>query len=394
MNTLDRRRFLVTSGAAVASLGVQSVGAQTLSPQPWGTGGGKGEGGAKPNAGAVAQPDRPGDAHRGVCVVSSGNGLPATGRAMELIAGGTHPLDAIVAGIKIVEDDPNDMSVGYGGLPNEEGIVELDASVMDGTLHRAGSVGALRNIKNPAGVALLVMRRTDHVMLVGEGALKFARAMGFPEEDLLTEAAREAWLRWKANLGHDDDWLNDDEREDRNPDGPGARGGAGGLGGRVLPDRPIPFTTGTIHCSAVDGEGRVAACTSTSGLSYKLAGRLGDSPIVGAGMYCDGAVGSAGATGRGEAVMQVCGAFSVVQHLERGLGPTEACLAVLRRIADRTREKRLLDARGRPNFNVSLYAMRKDGAYGAAALWSGAKFTVHDGTENRTLGCGFLFEKE
>ena len=396
MTDLNRRTFLSSVGAvsgvaAAASIGAVGAGGRSAAPtarqQP-----------AAPGAQPGANPDRPGDAHRGACVISSANGLPATGRAMELIKGGGHPLDAIVEGIKIVEDDPNDMSVGYGGLPNEEGVVQLDASVMDGALHRAGSVAALENIKNPAAVALLVARRTDHVMLVGPGALQFARRMGFKEENLLTDAAREAWVKWRANLGKEDDWLNDDERDDK-----GTRTGRAPTksasphdiegSGPVVPDSSIPFTTGTIHCSAVTDAGHVSACTSTSGLSWKLAGRVGDSPIVGAGMYCDNAVGSAGATGRGEAVIQVCGAFSIVQHMEAGLGPTEACLAVLKRMADRTREKRLLDAKGRPNFNVSLYALRKDGAYGGATLWSGGKFAVNDGERNGLEEAAFLFEK-
>lgn len=339
-----------------------------------------------------SQPDtrspRAGDAHRGPCVIASGNGLAATARAMELLLNAARPADAVVEGVKIVEDDPNDMSVGYGGLPNEEGVVELDASVMDGPLHRAGSVAALRNIKNPAAVALLVMRRTDHVMLVGEGALRFARAMGFKEEDLLTDAAREAWLRWKANLGKNDDWLDDDEREDRRP-GASRNEAPPGV---VLPDAPIPFTWGTINCSAVDAAGDLASCTTTSGLSYKLPGRVGDSPIVGAGMYCDNAVGAAGATGRGEAVIQVCGAFAVVRAMEDGLPPTDACLSVLKRLADRTREKRLLNDMGQPNFNVTLYALRKDGSYGSASLRKGGSFAVHDGQHNRVLPSAFLFE--
>ncbi len=345
-----------------------------------------------------------GDAHRGACVISSGNGLPATAKAMEMMKAGGHPLDAIVAGIKVVEDDPKDNSVGYGGLPNEEGVVQLDASVMDGALHRAGSVGALENIKNPASVALLVLRRTDHVMLVGAGALNFAVRMGFKEENLLTDESREAWLKWRANLGKDDDWLNDDEREDIGESASGKP-----LGWRATPldnDRMgtgpatidpvtgVPYTTGTIHCSAVTESGHIAACTSTSGLSWKLPGRLGDSPIVGAGMYCDNEIGSAGATGRGEAVIQICGSFYIVQQMERGLTPTEACLAAAKKIVDKTKEKRLRDAQGRPNFNVSFYAVRKDGAYGSAAIKQGPTYVVHDGQENRKAECAFLYERE
>lgn len=372
MSTISRRQFLATSGAAAAAAG---LGATAMSqPTP---------------AASPAQPARPGDEHRGPCVICSANGERTTARAMELIRAGTHPLDAIVEGIRIVEDDPSDMSVGYGGLPNEEGVVQLDASVMDGPTLRAGSVAALERVKNPAAVALLVARRTDHVMLVGEGALKFARTMGFQEENLLTEQAREAWLRWKANLNPDDDWL--DAGQQVKPD---EGGNAGREDARVVPDSTIPFTWGTIHCSAVTESGHLAACTSTSGLSWKLPGRVGDSPIVGAGMYCDGEVGSAGATGRGEAVIQVCGAHAIVMHMERGLTPTEACLAVLKKIADTTREKRLLDARGRPNFGVTFYAVRKDGAYGSASMYAGRRFAVNDGATNRLAACASLYEDE
>jgi N4-(beta-N-acetylglucosaminyl)-L-asparaginase len=366
MSPIDRRRFLAACGAVSGAAAATSLAA------------------AVPAVRARTAPAHPGDDHRGACFISSGNGLRAVEKVMALVKGGAHPLDAIVEGVAIVEDDPNDMSVGLGGLPNEEGVVQLDASVMDGPMHRAGTVAALENIRNPARVALLVSRRTNHVMLVGPGALKFARAMGFQEENLLTDAARQAWLKWKTNLGKDD-WLNDDEREDR-PKGTGQTR-------PVLPDAAVPFTYGTVHCSGVTDDGHVAACTSTSGLSWKLSGRVGDSPIVGAGMYCDNAIGSAGATGRGESVIQVCGAFSIVEHMDRGLSPTDACLAVLKRIADRTREKRWLDAGGRPSFGVTCYAVRKDGAYGSAALRRGATFTVHDGDKAQTLPCAWLYEK-
>lgn len=381
---LNRRQFIAASTAAAALASAKGHLMAQPPSQP--------EKAAKP-----ASPS--GDAHRGPVIIGSGNAIRSTSLAAELVAGGTYLLDAIVAGIKIVEDDPTDMSVGYGGLPNEDGIVELDASIMDGPLHRAGAVGALRNVKNAAAVALQVMRRTDHVMLVGEGALRFAKAMGFKEENLLTEEAREAWLRWKANLNKEDKWLDDDQQIRA---GSGVKSRKQGMasphsvdpGGRVIPDLPIPYTTGTIHLSGVTKEGVVGCCTSTSGLSYKLAGRLGDSPIVGAGMYCDNDIGSAGSTGRGEAVIQVCGSFSIVQHIEAGKTPTEACLAVAKRLVDRTREKRLLDAKGRPAFNVTFYALRKDGAYGAASLMEGSKFAVSDEKGNRMEDAAFLYPKE
>src|SRR4051812_36081272 len=289
MNPINRRQFVAALAASVAGAAGSSGRAQPK--------GGERRQSPAPAPGAVGAGDR----HRGKVIISSGNGLSATGRAMELLTGGTRLIDALVAGVKLVEDDPKDDSVGYGGLPNEEGVVELDASVMDGPLHRAGSVGALRNIKNPAAVALQVLRRTDHVMIVGEGALRFAKAMGFKEEDLLTEHAREEWLKWKANLNREDKWLNDDQQIRAEPGPTSHPAGGGGHSQRLDDERRdgVRYTTGTIHCSAVTDGGDLSAVTSTSGLSWKILGRLGDSPIVGAGMYCDNAIGSAGATGRG-----------------------------------------------------------------------------------------------
>jgi len=284
-----------------------------------------------------------------------------------MIAGGTDPVEAAVAGVSIVEDDPDDMSVGYGGLPNEHGVVQLDASVMHGPTHTAGAVAALENIRNPAQVALEVLKRTDHVLLVGAGALAFAKAVGFKEQNMLTDRARQAWLRWKANLNPNDDWLDGDQQIQ------------------------TPHTDGTIHVSAVNAAGDLGACTTTSGLSYKLAGRVGDSPIIGAGMFVDNQVGSAGATGRGEAVIQSAGSFAVVRAMDDGLEPTEACLKVLKWIADHTKRRVLLNDRGEPAFQVTMYALRKDGVYGAASMRKGASFTVHDGTEAQKERCRYLF---
>lgn len=373
---MNRREFVVASGAALAaSVAGGSLGSSAATGPHTRT------------APQDAPASRVGEERRGgPCAIASANGLVALARALELLAAGTPLLDALVAGVKIVEDDPNDDSVGYGGLPNEEGVVELDASVMDGRLHRAGAVGALRNIRNPAAVALAVLRRTDHVMLVGDGALRFAKAVGFVEENLLTEHARTQWLRWKANLNRGDKWLDDDQQIRAEPGPQSHRLETGDVHGGIR------VTTGTVHCSGLDADGNLAAVTSTSGLAWKIPGRLGDSPIVGAGMYCDNAVGSAGATGRGEAVIQVCGAFSIVEHMAQGLSPTEACLAVLTRIADRTRERRLLDRTGRPAFHVILYALRKDGACGAASLWAGRRFAVHDGRTARLEPCAFLYD--
>jgi N4-(beta-N-acetylglucosaminyl)-L-asparaginase len=233
------------------------------------------------------------------------------------------------------------------------------------------------------------MERTDHVLLVGRGALRFAKAHGFKEEELLTDGARQAWLAWKE-ARPDDDWLpppGDDSTgepgEKHSSLGGDAWRGPGGL----------EYTSGTINCLAVDAAGNLAGVTTTSGLSYKVPGRVGDSPIIGAGLYVDNEVGAAGATGRGEAVILNCGSFAVVDLMRRGKNPTDACLEVLRRIAEHTRDPRLRNPEGSPDFDVKLYAVRKDGLYGSAGIWSGGKFTVNSGREDRLEEPAFLFER-
>lgn len=334
------------------------------------------------SAGALGLTLRPARAQGGgrrPVVISSGNGVEACRSAYAQLIAGADPLDAIVEGVRIVEDDPEDQTVGLGGLPNEEGVVQLDSSVMHGPSHRAGAVAALERIKNPAAVAREVARRTDHVLIVGEGALKFARRMGFKEENLLTEKSRQAWLRWRATLNREDDWLQRDEFDLPTEEAPhGSRG--------------IDHTTGTIHCSAVDGAGDLAGVTTTSGLAWKIPGRVGDSPIIGAGLYTDNEVGSAGATGRGEAVMQVCGARLAVMRMEAGDTPTEACLHVLRHIISRTSARRLIRPDGRPAFDVVMYAVRKDGLYGSAAIRKGRAFAVCDANGARREPCASPYD--
>jgi N4-(beta-N-acetylglucosaminyl)-L-asparaginase len=319
-------------------------------------------------------------------VISSANGVKATERAMEIIKSGGRALDAVIAGVNINEDDPNDMSVGYGGLPNEDGEVELDASVMDGATHRAGSVAALKHIKNPSKVARLVMERTDHIMLVGEGALKFALAHGFKKEDLLTEKAREMWLRWKETMSNQDNWLSPEQaavEDSRN---------MSSLRPAELMD--VMRTYGTINCLGIDLKGNIAGVTTTSGLSWKIAGRVGDSPIIGAGLYVDNEVGAAGSTGRGEANIKICGAHTIVENMRRGLSPEQACLDALERVVKTTHEKRLLDDKRRPKFDLQFYAINKNGEYAGAALWSGKQFALHSGRESKKVDAAYLFKKE
>ena len=310
-------------------------------------------------------------------VVSSGNGIRATAKAMDMLRAGSDPLDAVIAGVNIVEDDPNDMSVGYGGLPNEDGVVELDSSVMYGPTHSAGAVAALRNIKNPSKVARLVMERTDHVLIVGEGALRFAKAHGFKEEDLLTEKSRAAWLRWKETMSDRDNWFPPKTES--------------------LPEdlRAVMSTHGTINCIAIDAAGRLAGVTTTSGLSWKIAGRVGDSPIIGAGLYVDNEIGAAGSTGRGEANLQTCASFRIVDAMGRGKSPEQACLEACQAVVAKTKlVPRLCDDRGRPNFGLDFYALNKRGEIGAAGLYQGGKFAVHDGVENKLRDIAYLYKRE
>ena len=314
----------------------------------------------------------------GPVVIASANGLRATAKAAELIRQGAAPVDAVVAGVAIIEADPNDHSVGLGGLPNERGVVELDASVMDGPTHNSGAVAALRRIRHPAQVALRVMRRSDHALIVGAGALEFAKAHGFKEEELLTDGARKMWLRWKETRSDEDDWLPPPDTPDD--------GRVGRAPGEIL------YTHGTINCNAVDLRGNLGGVTTTSGLSYKIPGRVGDSPIIGAGLYVDNAVGAAGSTGRGEEVIKNCGAFATVELMRQGKSPTEACLAVLKRITNHVTDPRLKHPDGRPAFDVKMYALARDGTFGAASIWSGGKFAVYSANRNRLEEAAFLFE--
>jgi N4-(beta-N-acetylglucosaminyl)-L-asparaginase len=312
-------------------------------------------------------------------VISSANGLQATAKAMELLKDGKDALDAVVAGVSIVEADPKETSVGYGGLPNEEGVVELDASVMHGPTGRGGAVAALRNIMHPSQVARVVMERTDHALIVGEGALKFAKAHGFKEQDLLTDESRAEWLKWKENLSPNDDWL---PPHDVNSKGIGK-----------IPEAARHW--GTINCDALDLNGNISGCTTTSGLAFKIPGRVGDSPIFGAGLYVDNEVGAAGSTGRGEANLLACSSVMVVEFMRQGKSPQQACIMACERIAHQTKMKRLLDDEGRPSFDVKFYALNKRGEHGCATIWSGAKYAVNTGEkESRLVEAAYLYKRK
>ncbi len=339
---VSRRRFLESSGALVAAAALpgSALAAPAVIRRP---------------------PARP-------VAISSNNSLAPVTRAVELVVGGSDTLDAAVAGVKIQELDPGDSSVGYGGLPNEEGIVQLDASCMHGPTRRAGAVGSLEGIKTPSEVAKLVLKYTNHIMLVGEGAKRFALSYGFKEEDLMTPESRQAWLTWRANRGAEDDYLNVPENES------------------MVVGRP----TGTINLNVINAAGDISSVTTTSGLAWKIPGRVGDSPIIGAGQYTDNEIGAAGSTGRGESNIMVCGGFLTVENMRRGMKPADAALETCRRVVAMT-PPRLLDERGQPRFQLTFYALNKRGEYGAASMFP-SKYAVHDGTGASSPDTAYLYQ--
>ncbi len=305
-----------------------------------------------PSPGATV--DRSGTSQKGttpfiITSHSNDTGRAGVDAAWDILASGGSALDAVEKAANIIEVDPEDTSVGYGGLPNERGMVQLDASIMDGKTYSAGSVAALEHIKTPSSVARLVMERTDHVMLVGAGALEFAKSWGFQEEDLLTEKARERWLRWREMHSAQDDW--GPPQHLKQPAGSGASS-----------NQLLDVTYGTVNVLAVDTSGNVAGITTTSGLSYKIPGRIGDSPIIGAGLYVDNTVGAAGATGRGEDVIKSCASYYMVMRMKDGRSPQQACEDALHMIAERYRAVGLDFLPGE-----KFVAMNVEGAYGCAA---------------------------
>ena len=322
-------------------------------------------------------------------VIASGNGnrfknggdRTCVEEAFRLLVGGADPLDAVVAGVNIVERDPEDTSVGYGGLPNADGIVQLDSCCMHGPKKRAGGVAALEGVRTPSLVAKAVMDETDHHLLVGAGAQTFARQMGFEiEADLNTPRSRQLWLEWKRRV--DPLHYLDPQKRARASFEAGLQMVAEGL---VEPDHFY----GTINCNGLSPRGELAGVTTTSGLAWKIPGRVGDSPILGAGLYVDGDVGAAGSTGRGEANLYNLCSFLIVEHMRRGMSPKDAGMEALKRIKAATIEQRLLNSRGEPNFNVNFYILNARGEHAGVALYSGpaAVYGVctENGAENRPI---------
>jgi N4-(beta-N-acetylglucosaminyl)-L-asparaginase len=346
-------------------------------------------------------------------IICANNGFNYLDEAYAMLHDGADTLDAALRVVRGPEDDPKDDSVGLGGLPNEEGVVELDACCMHGPTRRAGSVGGVRNIKNVSLLAKAVMEHTGHVMLVGEGAERFAVARGFPRENLLTEHSRKIWILWKE-FHSDGDWwgpgLSSPYWKPPEETAPRPRSDlrqeqyrrlqemAADIG--IQPElraaaiqRVLFPPTGTIHCSALNEKGEISGCTTTSGLAFKLPGRVGDSPIIGAGCYTDQDVGSAGATGSGEENIKVAGAHTIVENMRRGMSPQEAGMDALKRIARNYNN----DMNKLRFVDMTYYILRKDGAYAGVCFWEGYaagrlhKIAVHDGTK-RSEVCTPLFK--
>ena len=378
MELWSRRKFFLNSLAGSALAGTNKLFGRTPS-----------------NGNAALPPPTlaPPAAGKRPLIISSANGLQALDKGMDILKKGGDTLDAVVATVTVVEDDPNDDSVGYGGLPNEEGEVELDASVMHGPTHRAGAVASVRRIRNVARLAKTVMENTNHTMIVGDGARRFALAQGFEEMNLLTEHSRKIWLAWKAKSSFNwrpgidsPEWkehlamlFDGDEKQIAYAE-------------RVIAHPP----TGTIPCMAVDAKGDISATTTTSGLSWKIPGRVGDSPIIGAGCYVDNEVGAAGSTGKGEENIKICGGHTIIEMMRQGKSPTDACLEAMARVARNYKN----DKKKLGTFHLYFYAINKDGVHGAASLWRNgyeankqASYAVHDGTEARLVPCKPFFNE-
>jgi N4-(beta-N-acetylglucosaminyl)-L-asparaginase len=319
------------------------------------------------------------------------NGGPQTcvEKAFSMMTAGSDVLDALIAGVNIVELDPEDTSVGYGGLPNADGIVQLDACCMHGPRKRAGGVACLEGVRTPSRVAQKVMDETDHHLIVGRDAQQFARSMGFTiEDDLNTERSRAAWLEWKRRTDplH---YLDPAKR------GAAVRQVEREMVAQGFVDRDHVY--GTINCNGVNARGEICGVTTTSGLAWKIPGRVGDSPILGAGLYVDGTVGAAGSTGRGEANLFNLCSFLVVEEMRRGRHPKDAGMEALRRIKANTIEKRLLNAGGNPNFNISFYVVNAKGDYAGVVMYSPGgqqQFAVCDEKGPRLEPCDPLLAGE
>jgi len=309
--------------------------------------------------------------------IASFNGLAATEAAKNHLSGGMRLLDACVAGVRLVEDDPDEHTVGYGGLPDENGLVTLDAAVMDGRTHRGGSIIGLRNVRHVSSVALRLMQLSRRVALHGEGAFQFAMQEGFPQEDLLTDKARKLWRLWKRKYQAGSEWQTFDHSEED----------AELL--KIL-KRLYRQPGGTVHCAGIDSRNDLACVTSTSGHCFRTPGRVGDSPMLGAGLYVDNEVGTCGSIGHGEANLLNCTSFLAVEFMRQGQSPRDAGLNALQRIAQHTASLEQ-DELGRPTFNVQLFLLGKDGSHAGVSIYGDWKIAVTDDAGSRLESCDALY---
>jgi N4-(beta-N-acetylglucosaminyl)-L-asparaginase len=317
------------------------------------------------------------------------NGGPRTAveEAFTRIVKGEDVLDALIAGVNIVELDPEEDSVGYGGLPNAEGVVQLDSCCMHGPKKRAGGVAALEGIRTPSIIARAVAHQTDHHLIVGQGAQEFARRLGFKiEDDLNTENSRRKWLEWKRRIDPDH-YLDPDKRSDA-----AERARRSMIADGLLDPEHV---YGTINCDGVNAQGEVCGVTTTSGLAWKIPGRVGDSPILGAGLYVDGETGAAGSTGRGEYNLYNLSSYAIVDNMRRGMAPKDAAVDVLKRIQANTVEKRLLNSKGMPRANVTFYVLARDGRHAGVSMFYRAdgeptQYAVCTENGPQTLACDSL----
>jgi N4-(beta-N-acetylglucosaminyl)-L-asparaginase len=360
---MNRRDFVQSAAAAIAAATSKTLFAQPAVRTR----------GVRPVVVAAANGNR----------FKNGGTQTAVERAFAMMTGGSDVLDALIAGVNIVELDPADNSVGYGGLPNAEGVVQLDACCMHGPQKRAGGVAALEGVRTPSNVARAVMDTTDHHLLVGKGAQDFARQMGFKvEDDLNTDESRRLWLEWKRRTdpGH---YLDPKQRAQAWYDA-GLQMAREGL---IDPDHYF----GTINCNGVNANGDVCGVTTTSGLAWKIPGRVGDSPILGAGLYVANDVGAAGSTGRGEANLYNLCSFLIVEEMRRGAHPKDAGITALKRVAASTTEKRLLNSRGLPNFGLNFYILNVRGEYAGVSMYP-AKYAVCTENGAQTLDTEPLYQ--
>ena len=330
---------------------------------------------------------------------TNGGSESAITRAFRGISSGEDVLDAIVAGVNIPELDPEERGIGYGGLPNADGVVQLDSCLMHGPKKWAGGVAGIEGVKTPSLIAKAVAELTDHHLIVGQGAQDFARALGFEiHDDLNTEESRALWLEWRRRVDPSH-WLDPEDRvrRDRFPEQNGDQANPDAsydtrlqdfysasldAGLSMVDDNLIPEHSfwGTTSLEGLSADGDICGVTTTSGLSWKIPGRAGDSPILGAGQYVDNEVGACGSTGRGEANLYNCASFLIVEFMRQGMSPKDAGMAALARVRDNTIESRLLNTRGLPNFDLRFFILNKQGDYAGVAMYGSSEsmFAVCD----------------